>query len=66
MTHQQVVTRVQVLRSAGYTLSQISERIIEECLEDGRRPSNDNLTLMIVDLAAFYNESTRQKLASPK
>lgn len=45
------------LREAGFTLSQISERVIEECLADGRHPANDNITLLIVDLGAYFTES---------
>jgi len=42
---------------AGYTLSQTAEKILDECLDsDNRRPPNDNLTLIIVDLQAYFAE----------
>ena len=55
-TEQQVVKRVFALRQAGYNLAQISEQILDECLviESNKRPPCDNLTLVIVDLAAYY------------
>lgn len=53
-----VAKRVLALRAAGYNLAQISEKIIEECLEPekGKRAANDNITLIIVDLAAYYTD----------
>jgi len=49
------------LRAAGFNLAQISEKIIDECLEPekGKRPPNENITFMIVDVAAYYKESIR-------
>jgi len=40
-------------------LSQISQIILEECLADNSKPSGDNLTLMIIDVAAYYNDMLR-------
>jgi serine/threonine protein phosphatase PrpC len=56
-----VANRVLALRDAGYNLAQISEKIIEECLEPekGKRAANDNITLIIVDLAAYYNDRAK-------
>jgi hypothetical protein len=50
------------LRSAGYNLAQISEKILDECLqlEQNKRPPNDNLTLVIIDVSAYYKASLRQ------
>lgn len=51
-----IVSRVQYWRNKGYTLAQVSEKIIDECLlpEKNKRPPNDNLTLLIIDLAAYH------------
>jgi len=46
-------------------LSEISEKIIKECLNDIGNPSNDNLTLMIVDLASYYEENKEDRPESP-
>lgn len=58
---------VLALRAAGYNLGQISEKIIEECLEPekGKRAANDNITLIIVDLAAYYCDSEKPKVLTP-
>lgn len=60
-TNEHVNNRVLQLRAAGFNLAQISEKIIDECLEPekGKRPPNDNITFMIVDVAAYYKESIR-------
>lgn len=61
-----VVKRVLELRQANYTLAQIAERIVEECLkpEKGKEPCNDNVTLMLVDMAAYYLASLRKPLTA--
>jgi hypothetical protein len=39
---------------------------LEECLEpENRRPPNDNLTLIIVDLQAYFADATRTRMHSP-
>ncbi len=62
-----VAKRVLALRAAGYNLAQISERIIEECLEPekGKRAANDNITLIIIDLAAYYNDRIKIQVSTP-
>jgi hypothetical protein len=63
-----VINRVLQLRAAGYNLAQISEKIIDECLEPekGKRPPNDNITFILVDVAAYYKESIRSSAQSPR
>lgn len=60
-TDSQIVSKVMALRSAGYNLAQISEKILDECLqlEQNKKTPNDNLTLVIVDVAAYYKASLR-------
>ena len=60
-TNEHIVKRVLQLREVGYTLAQISDKIIDECLQQNARPANDNITLLIIDLAAYFRDcSTTQ------
>lgn len=65
MSQGRVVDRVRSLRAAGLSLSQICGQIVDEVLQDGRHPSNDNVTLMIVDLAAYYRDASVKPTLSP-
>ena len=47
------------------TLGQIAEQVIKDCLSDLKVPSNDNLTLMIIDVAAYYTENKKDQPESP-
>lgn len=48
-------------------MSQTAEKIIDECMEPeiGRRPPMDNLTLIIVDLQSYYNDTVGLTVQSP-
>ncbi len=58
-TQAEVVHRVRELRRASFSLKQISEKILEECVADFGRASYDNLTLLIVDVAAYFADMQR-------
>ena len=61
-----MVTRVcQLRQQTNLSLAKIAEEILKECIDNGSRPSNDNLTLLIVDLAAYYQEYKKDAPESP-
>lgn len=65
-TQEHLVNRIFYWRAAGYNLAQITDKIIEECLGPGFKKPNDNVTLVIVDIAAYYLEHVRSRVQSPK
>lgn len=57
MSLQQVVQLVCKLRERkARTLGEICEEVIRECLNNARNPPNDNVTILIVDLAKYYED----------
>ena len=63
-TQDQIVCRVNDLRSKGVAMGHIAETIIEECLrlEGVSKPCYDNVTLIIVSLGDYLMDYEKRSL----
>jgi hypothetical protein len=57
------VQRLRKYKQEGFSLQQISDKILKDSFSQGKKTPKDNLTLMIIDLQQYLAPS--QPLLSP-